>query len=234
MINRTLIAAVALATAGLSQAADVPLSPGYGWSGLYYGVNAGYDYNTLTVTDRDYFDGLGDNSTRSNGGMLGGQVGYNWQQRALVYGVEADLDGLTNSKTDNNDTRNEEGSQAYAQIVSKLEALGSVRGRIGIAADPAWLYLTGGIAVAHVNDAYNDIVDSEYWPSKGGVRFGFIGGVGVEWHASSRQTWKVEGLMYNLAENTSSETLEYGEGSYTYRQSFSNSGFMMRVGLNFR
>jgi outer membrane immunogenic protein len=231
MINRTLIASVALLAAGLSQAAhSQTLSSGTGWSGLYYGINAGYSYNTLTVNDRDYFDGLGDNSTRSNGAVLGGQVGYNWQTGALVYGVEADVDGLTNSKTDNNDDSR---GYDYAQITSKLNALATVRGRIGIAADPALLYLTGGVAMAHASDSYADVEDDEYWISKGGVRVGFIGGAGVEWHASSRQTWKVEGLFYTLGEKTVGKTIQEDEPEL-FRQSFTNSGVMMRVGLNFR
>jgi outer membrane immunogenic protein len=237
MINRTLIASVALLAAGLSQAAySQTLSSGTGWSGLYYGINAGYNYNTLTVNDRDYFNGFGDNSTHSNGAVLGGQVGYNWQTGALVYGVEADIDGLTTSKVDNNG-ENDNDPSPYGQIVSKLNALGTIRGRIGIAADPALLYLTGGVAMAHVSDAYSDFDNNDeneaHWSTKGGVRVGVIGGAGVEWHAGSRQTWKVEGLLYNLGEKTVSQIIQE-DGPELFRQSFSNSGVMMRVGLNFR
>jgi hypothetical protein len=65
--------------------------------GFYVGASLGYSWNKLTVTDLDYWDGLGDFNQSNQSIIGGGQLGYNWQFRALVVGVEADFSGLGNS-----------------------------------------------------------------------------------------------------------------------------------------
>jgi outer membrane immunogenic protein len=202
------------------------------WSGTYVGVNVGVDYNKLTVNDRDYYDGLGDNSTQSFGAIGGVQAGHNWQVRGFVFGVEGDVDGLSNSKTDNNDDRN---GSPDAQIVSKVDAIGTLRGRVGIAVDPALLYLTAGLAVVHSKDSYKDLSvegDNGTWASNG-FRPGIVFGAGTEVHMKANWSAKFEGMYYVTAEKTSTFSYNNGEDNYTYRQSFSNQGLIVRAGLNY-
>ena len=76
--------------------APPPPLPLYSWSGLYIGVHAGYGW-----TDLDWTAG-GTTVNDSGAGWLGGgQVGYNWQRGALVFGVEADISssGMDGSTT---------------------------------------------------------------------------------------------------------------------------------------
>jgi outer membrane immunogenic protein len=70
----------------------------------------------------------------NSGALFGGTIGYNFQTGPTVFGVEADLDwsGV--------------GDQRY---------LGTVRGRLGFAAEKIMPYLTGGLAFSGDNGAGN-------------------------------------------------------------------------------
>jgi outer membrane immunogenic protein len=82
------------------------------WRGIYGGVHAGYA------------DGDGDN------GFVGGvQLGYNWQTKQIVYGVEGDV-SLTGAHS--------------------IDWLASVRGRLGYLIEPRLLvYGTAGLGVVN-------------------------------------------------------------------------------------
>src|SRR5262245_20248654 len=120
MKNRTVIALLAACFAAVeSFAADWPVTalpqpyrPGpllpVEWTGLYFGVNAGYGWATGSSTT-DFvgaFTGatttlmgagatelggagvVGSSSPR--GGIAGGQIGFNWQAGMVVFGAEFD------------------------------------------------------------------------------------------------------------------------------------------------
>jgi outer membrane immunogenic protein len=202
------------------------------WAGFYIGGSLGYSWNKLTVNDLDYWDGFGDNSQSNSGFIGGGQVGYNWQNRGLVYGIEADISGLTNRSTSNNDfccTPN-----PYAQINSRIDALGTVRGRVGIAVDPALLYLTGGLAFGDVSNSYNDLqrTPNEFW-NDNGWRTGWTFGAGLEAKWSENWSWKVEALDYQLSENTITVARAGNGNPNPFRQRFDDQGVIARVGINY-
>ena len=73
-------------------------------------------------------------------------VGYNAQFNALGLGLEADLQGA-----DISDTTGFGWRRAFTQATTDIEWFSTVRGRIGYAAGPALLYVTGGWAFADVN-----------------------------------------------------------------------------------
>ena len=112
---------------GVSFAADVPVTPLYRpappyipqqtveWTGLYFGVNAGYGWaqnaSNVRFTGNPNFGGLTNpvsffgvviggptelsrvnltNSTNLNGAIAGGQIGFNWQAGMVVFGAELD------------------------------------------------------------------------------------------------------------------------------------------------
>ena len=68
--------------------APLPPLPLYSWSGLYIGVHAGYGWSDL-----DWTGGGTTVGDSGEGWVGGGQIGYNWQRGALVFGVEADISG---------------------------------------------------------------------------------------------------------------------------------------------
>ncbi len=74
-----------------------------------------------------------------SGGLAGGTVGYNWKANNIVFGVEAD-----GGWADVNASITALGITAKTQI----DALGTVRGRLGFAVDQVLFYGTGGYAWA--------------------------------------------------------------------------------------
>src|SRR6267154_454836 len=76
-----------------------PVAMVYDWTGFYVGVNAGVgigrDYTRLAIPAGLSFEA---SYLNPQGGLGGGQIGYNWQVQnsffgALVFGVEADIQG---------------------------------------------------------------------------------------------------------------------------------------------
>ena len=139
-ILMTTVGLVALgATLGLAPASAADLAartytkapalaaPLYNWTGFYVGAMGGF--------------GKEDTSDFAlSGGFGGGTAGYNWQTGQFVFGIEADAAGADISS-----------SFAIPGLVSaedKIRALGTVRGRVGIAYEQVLFYGTGGFAWA--------------------------------------------------------------------------------------
>ncbi len=128
-------------------------APAAVWSGFYFGGNLGYGWGRKrpaclhgpSVLAIPAFGGV------SPAGWLGGvQGGYNWQGfgSPFVLGVETDIQASTilGQGSDSNGV-------AYK---SRLQALGTVRGRAGYAMDRALVYFTGGLAYGSVD---NEAID---------------------------------------------------------------------------
>jgi opacity protein-like surface antigen len=116
-IGLTVLAGFGLTVTGASADGSRAAGPDYYelpsiWRGIYGGVHAGYA------------DGDGDN------GFVGGvQLGYNWQAKQIVYGVEGDI-SLTGAHS--------------------VDWLASVRGRLGYLIEPRLLvYGTAGLGVVN-------------------------------------------------------------------------------------
>ena len=85
---------------GVARAADLPLkaapAPVYSWTGFYVGLNGGYglaeDPFSQTLTGGGLTESSSINSrVTPNGGIFGGQLGYNYQSGHAVFGVEGDF-----------------------------------------------------------------------------------------------------------------------------------------------
>lgn len=170
-----------------------------------------------------------------------------------MYGVEADINYLSNNGSSDNDRCRTIGgcangrggavapfSTPFAQINSKVDALATFRGRIGIEVEPALLYLTGGLAVGHVNNSYVDTAVMNgscptCFVNDKGWRAGWVAGAGVESMMFGNWTTKVEALYYQLESRTEQFTAIFNGGAPTvYRQRFDDAGFIARVGLNYK
>ena len=99
-MKRLLLAGAALAIAATSAlGADVaerrlPLPrtvseyvPFFTWNGAYVGLNAGYGFGSSQWTDT--VTRASTNKFSTNGGLIGGTIGYNVQLSTVVVGVEA-------------------------------------------------------------------------------------------------------------------------------------------------
>jgi outer membrane immunogenic protein len=154
------------------------LVPAYNWTGFYLGINGGYGFGRST------WDGL-PASFDVKGGMVGGQLGYNWQFGQFVYGVEGDGDW-----TDLRGTANR--ADCNVECQTRNDFLATARGRLGIAAD-RWLpYVTGGLAVGDIKATVPGLTGVDKTNS------GWTAGGGLEFALSGNWTAKAEYLYVDL------------------------------------
>ena len=136
--------------------APVMVDPGYNWTGFYVGVNGGYSWGRSYATVAPTTPLAINIAHDVDGGLGGGQVGYNWQVNPKwLLGVEADIQGT-----------GERGHSLNPLVAVRLGSIGitgsadsntsfpwfaTFRGRAGWLADPSLLlYVTGGLAVGEV------------------------------------------------------------------------------------
>jgi outer membrane immunogenic protein len=161
MIRAMTVAAVAVAS-GAAAAADLPRGPtpyyapapsaAYNWSGVYAGVNAGYEWGTIT------------NSKVAPNGLEGGlQAGFNWQNGAFVFGAETDIQA-----TGADDT--------FAPYKFSNPWFGTFRGRAGIALNNVLLYGTFGLAYGGLTGEISGLDEHKThlgWAGGAGMEIGF-------------------------------------------------------------
>jgi outer membrane immunogenic protein len=138
-MKKYLLAGVVIlaASTGVMAADLAPLPVAYDWTGGYLGLNAGAAWNNSSVDI-----GGGTFSLNDNGGVFTGglEAGYNWQMDGFVTGLETDFNYL-GFHADRDFT-----VPAVASIDLKENWFGTVRGRLGFAADNLLFYGTGGLA----------------------------------------------------------------------------------------
>lgn len=261
-MSRKLIFAAGAGIAGLMLAASVSAQPAGGaddttwtWNGPYVGANIGYGwgnfgYNYFGSTDTaGSYPVTGYTRQHANGVVGGGQVGYNFQGLGpLVLGVEADIQGTDFNTNNAYDGTTYANASTTGTMQSKLDYLGTVRGRVGlpIMGNRVMPYVTGGWAYGGVNNyttfacascgtsgaamntAYNDTH----------MRDGWTAGAGVEYGLSRHASVKVEYLYADLGRNDlygSGNTFTYGGyGLYNAGLNEDTHANIVRVGLNWR
>jgi outer membrane immunogenic protein len=233
-----LVSAMILGGIGSAFAADMPLKAKApppmvvdSWTGFYIGINGGgiwgRDHLTAAPLDaattafwgacfaagacpRDY------GRTDGSSGEFGGQVGYNWQVRNFVFGVEGDIQwsGLNNSRS--------VATAIFAPFAgatnTRLDWFGTGRGRVGFLATPAWLlYATGGIAFGNVRHTWSagfPTLAQTWAGTNEDTRVGWVVGVGSEWKFARNWIVGLEYLHMEL-DSTSFNTAPTGAGCTT-------------------
>jgi outer membrane immunogenic protein len=215
------------------------------WSGFYAGVNAGYAWSQDTsvnsragvISDPGLIDPSAPATAAAaltnpipvgdrNGFIGGGQIGYNYQVRNFVAGLEADIQWLSGR-----------GSGATAislplvlfpgnvvnatlTATNSVDWLGTVRGRVGLTITPSLLvYGTGGLAYGGVSsktslgEAFAGPVVTgatgtfPSFSSFSQTRAGWTAGTGAEWMFSGHWSAKLEYLHYDLGSASYSTTV---------------------------
>ncbi|HXX42125.1 MAG TPA: outer membrane beta-barrel protein [Chthoniobacterales bacterium] len=234
-----------------------PAPPPCDWTGFYVGVNGGVGWQQSRFTDNDYagYEGYyeiqqGGTATWDNvNGVIGGQIGFNYQWKDLVLGIEADADYSGNSINKARlygtyETSRPENWGWYDK--ARVDFQGSVRARVGISLldNKALIYMTGGAAFVHGEwkeyaAYYTSDEDGYYdmWWNGNDWRWGLIGGVGMEYRLNCHWSIKAEGLYTWLAEDQ--QDPKYLADSYwsTYggaqKYTFGDELYSFRVGVNY-
>lgn len=167
--------------------APVAVASVYNWTGFYLGIVGGGAWEDSSV------------DPKMKGGFVGGTAGYNWQAGNVVFGLEADGSWADVSAS---------ATTLGVTLSSKIDALGTVRGRIGYAVNNVLFYGTGGYAwidnKLSISALGLTVSDTKF-------RSGWTVGAGVE--AFFAPQWSVK-------------------GEYLYR-SFSGATYFSGIGLPF-
>jgi outer membrane immunogenic protein len=208
-MKRILLTTVSLGVLGLVSpafGADLPTytkapvvaSPVYDWSGFYVGVFGGggwgnHNINNATGPASSFADYTANYS--SQGGVAGGEAGFNFQSGNIVVGVEAD--GFWSGMRGDDSAAVAAGKFPIASVdADDLRWGGTLRARGGIAVDRWMLFFTGGWA-------FGDIVHTNTDPVLGVDQFtvhanGLTAGGGVQYALLNNLIGKVEYRYYNF------------------------------------
>ncbi len=200
-MKRMLIAgAFALAAGGQAFAADLPqpapppprapatyvpsTAPVYNWGGIYLGVNGGYGFGNSNWTDPT---GISTGNFSTNGFLVGGTLGANFQWGPAVFGIEGDGDW--------NDVKGSTPCYTTLTCETKSDWLATARGRVGFAWDRVLFYGTGGGAFGNVQAGDTGTFDSA-------THVGWTAGAGIEAAFAQNWTAKIEYLFVDLGNTT--------------------------------
>lgn len=189
----------------------------YSWTGFYVGISGGYasGRNDLSIVGNNPTSVAVINAgavlpsygTGASGGMVGGQIGYNWQMGNFVFGPEVDISwvGIEGSA-----------SSAFAAgpfLVSthaseSVNWLGSVRARAGWLVTPTTLlYATGGGAFGGVKSEFAGAITGPRVITGGAagynnsdVKWGWVVGGGIEQALGNRWSVKAEYKYFDLSD----------------------------------
>src|SRR5262245_7969506 len=261
MKDRVAVAFLAISfTAGGAFAADVPVAAPqfYGagrlmsvdWTGLYFGVNAGYGWaqgssnigfvgdfsgGTTTPSGRGATELGGTRligSGNMSGAIAGGQMGFNWQSGMVVFGAEVDAQWSGQRKSFSATCEDD----CVATETMKIKSIVTGRGRIGLAIDWLMPYVTAGAALVN---AQNDLTVTVggvpgNFPGLSSSTLGWTAGAGLEVALWSKWSAKLEYLHIRANDLNSTVRIPGVLGIGTAFESAGYRDNIVRVGLNYR
>jgi len=223
------------------------------WTGIYFGVNAGYGWAQgssttafgggltggtttplgLGATELGTTGLLGSSSPR--GGIAGGQVGFNWQAGMVVFGAEFDAQWSGQSNAISLIcTPPMPGCTATEAV--KIRSLTTGRARIGLAFDWLMPYVTAGGALLNARDDLTVNVGgvSANFQPLSNTTLGWAAGAGVDVALSSNWSARFEYLHIRANDVTSSVGIPGFLGVGMAAESGAYRDNIVRVGLNYR
>jgi outer membrane immunogenic protein len=208
-------------------------APVYNWSGVYWGVNAGYGVARDPTGFANSITNVAETFQLMPAGALGGgQLGVNWQAGRWVAGLETDIQG-----TGMRDSAcmffcvNNLIGVLQANVEQKLPWFGTTRVRLGYAADGALFYITGGVAYGKIDTNVTQINGATFLSSASTTKTGGVFGGGVEAPLWGNWTAKLEYLYLNLGAQT--QAFDNGGGFVTIVPTSVREN-IFRAGLNYR
>src|SRR6476661_4045112 len=207
--------------------APVAYVPAFSWTGFYLGGELGWIQTNPKYTTGALLLGapfLVTSGSDKNGLTYGVLAGYNYQVGQLVLGVEGDFQGWT------------VGQMRYTAVTGDFLTArskwgGSVRGRLGYAADHALLYVTGGAAFVSNETS---IPFTGIAIGGDGTRVGWTVGAGLDYAFSNN--W-FTGLEYHYSQYEA-KTFTYpipilNLGIVGFKQELNSNQVTARIGYKF-
>ena len=219
------------------------------WTGPYVGVNLGYGGGDFKYDGSGTTDAAGTNPAsarvrQSSSGVIGGgQLGYNYEMpNGIVLGMETDIAASDIGAKTSYASVDSLGNASGADLRSKIDYLGTVRGRVGKAMfDGRFVpYVTGGFAYGGVKSSAGYTCAScvaTGYSSPTTTQTGWTAGAGAEYALTRHLSMKAEYLYTDLGRDTLANAAEFSVGGanlYNANVSEKATANVMRVGVNYR
>jgi outer membrane immunogenic protein len=189
----------------------------YNWSGFYIGAHVGRAWGT-----KDWVGvGVGPLGSHDIDGFIaGGQVGFNYQVGAWVWGAEvdlswADLDGGHVDAVFAGNNRTE------------VKWLGTATGRVGHAWDHLLIYVKGGGAWA--GDVYT-VTAPGFFREARDTNWGWTVGAGLEYGLAPNWSMKIE---YNYLD-FGTKRITFTSGGASFDRDVDQRIHVVKYGINYR
>jgi len=193
-------------------------------------------------------DAAGTGSMSGSAFTGGGQIGYNWQNSSLVYGLEADFESfrLRTSRLASANYPVVHGPSVPAKtftVTSSVDTdwLFTARGRVGWAFTNLLAYATGGLAITNPS-ATHTFTDTPGIPAAGTwsnseTKVGWTVGGGLEWAMNRNWTVKAEYLYLNFGSVNANGTV-FSPSAPGYASATSTAvdltAHIARAGINYK
>ncbi|HEY8277930.1 MAG TPA: outer membrane beta-barrel protein [Methyloceanibacter sp.] len=229
------------------QPARMTYAPAFDWTGSHIGLSGGYAFDGH---DASYtYNGVAPEevailpsgaSLSSNGGIIGGNIGYDAQFNGVVVGVEADL-SWTNFGDDTTHVFPGEpgiGTPPITFATSyQMDWFSTVRGRIGLPFGGLLIYGTGGLAFANVSMNTTVTVGDPPMGALTGAqeetKVGWTLGGGAEYAITDCVTIKAEALYFDLGSIAlNASTPQFTDVTLDVKQQV--AGTIARAGVSYR
>jgi outer membrane immunogenic protein len=157
----------------------------YSWTGFYVGGNLGGAWANTELTSAANGLNWGSNQNQFTGG---GQVGFNYQVRNIVLGLEGTMNWSSLDATSNVYNVAQVG---LLQGSVKTDWIGTVAGRVGFAADDWLFYGKGGWAWVQGTGRLTNLTTGESASSTETLN-GWVLGIGAEYAFARNWTARIE------------------------------------------
>jgi outer membrane immunogenic protein len=211
----------------------MPMAPPvvYTWTGCYIGASGGGVWAHKVWNDRDQFsrfNGLNRADHTADGGMVGGQIGCDYQFGRFVIGIEGSYHWVDASVT-NPDLQ----GPAFFRNTTDVTGLGTITGRAGYAVmDQALIYVRGGVAFERDRYTITSVTANLPFATGGEDRTGGLIGVGFEYMFTKNLSVFAEYDYIDMGSRNIDLRFVNGNGFTTYN--IRERKDVVKVGLNWR
>lgn len=179
------------------------------WTGFYIGGNLGTSWNKINAqtnvtsagayfypSDATQIAAVGIQRKNNSTFIGGGQMGYNLQQRSLIFGIEAEIDSFRISSAENRAVvyTSDPTYSFTLSSATNTKWLFMLKPKIGYTTDRWLLYATGGLAMTDLkhNFQFNDnFFSGATERASTSQRYGWTAGAGLEMKLSP--AWSLRG-----------------------------------------